>query len=134
MLRFRLAVEFRAGAWLGEEMRETTLHFLRQHELTLVCVDEPQEFKSSLPLVADVTAPLGFIRFHGRNSKNWERHGIPSEEKYSYLYDVSELQGWIPKIRHMADMTTDLHIIFKNKSGDFPVRNVRQLRQMLGEG
>lgn len=131
--QFRLAMEFRAGAWLDGEKLETTLRFLREHKLTLVCVDEPQGFKTSLPPVAEVTTPLGFIRFHGRNSENWESHDITAEEKFRYLYDEKELEEWLPKIRHMADMTADLHIIFKNKYADFPVRNARQLERMLGE-
>lgn len=130
--QFRLAVEFRAGAWLDGEEREATLGFLREHELSLICVDEPQGFRSSLPPVAEATAPLGFIRFHGRNSENWERRNVPSAEKFRYLYHEEELKEWIPGIHHMADMTTDLHIIFKNKYADFPVRNARQLNQMIG--
>jgi len=35
--------------------------------------------------------------------------------------------------RHLPDgkQTNDLHIIFKNKYSDFPVKNARQLSQML---
>lgn len=128
---FHLAVEFRAGAWLDEENRERTLSFLREHELALVCVDEPQGFRSSVPPLAEVTAPLGFIRFHGRNSENWERKSISADEKFNYLYDKSELSEWVPKIREMAEKVVELHVIFKNKYRDFPVKNARQLSQML---
>jgi uncharacterized protein YecE (DUF72 family) len=49
---FPLAVEFRAGSWFAEENRERTLSLLREHETALVCVDEPQGFKSSVPPLA----------------------------------------------------------------------------------
>jgi uncharacterized protein YecE (DUF72 family) len=126
------AVEFRVGAWLSGENLEATLRFLREHGLSLVCVDEPQGFKSSLPTVTEVTADTGFIRFHGRNRENWERKGISPDEKYGYLYSESELREWVPGIRKMAERAAALHVIFKNKHSDFPVRNAQQLRQMLG--
>jgi len=129
---YRLAVEFRVGAWLDDGHREDTLRFLREHGLTLVCVDEPQGFRSSVLPVAGVTAPLAFIRFHGRNGANWEKKGIPADERYSYLYDEKELEEWVPKIAQMAEKSAELHIIFKNKHGDYPARNARQLRLLLG--
>jgi uncharacterized protein YecE (DUF72 family) len=131
---FRIAVEFRAGAWLDEERREATLRLLHEHNLTLVCVDEPQGFRSSIPPLAEVTAPLGYIRFHGRNGDNWEGRGISGEERFRYLYDENELREWIPKIRHMEANTDRLHIIFKNKYADYPIRNARQLNQLLAGG
>src|SRR3990172_9381284 len=129
---YRLAVEFRVGAWLDDGHREDTLRFLREHGLTLACVDEPQGFRSSVLPVAGVTAPLAFIRFHGRNGANWEKKGIPADERYSYLYDEKELEEWVPKIAQMAEKSAELHIIFKNKHGDYPARNARQLRLLLG--
>jgi uncharacterized protein YecE (DUF72 family) len=79
-----------------------------------------------------VTAPLGFIRFHGRNSDNWERKGISAEERFNYLYAGDELREWVPRTRDMAERTTELHIIFKNKYRDYPATNARQLSEMLG--
>jgi uncharacterized protein YecE (DUF72 family) len=131
--QYQLALEFRVGSWLSEENRENTLSFLREHGLTLVCVDEPQGFRSSVPPVAEVTTSLGFIRFHGRNGENWERKDVSADERFRYLYDEKDLNEWIPKIRDMADKAAKLHVIFKNKYRDFPVRSARQLGQMLGD-
>ena len=77
--QYQVAVEFRVGSWLDKH-REETLKFLREHGIALVCVDEPQGFKSSVPPVAEVTAPLAIVRFHGRNKENWESKGIPATE------------------------------------------------------
>lgn len=129
---YQLAVEFRVGTWLSDVNRERTLQFLREHGLALVCVDEPQGFRSSVPPIAEVTAPLGFIRFHGRNSESWERKGLSVEDRFRYLYDEEKLKEWVPKIRRMAEKADRLHVIFKNKHGDFPIRNALQLGQMLG--
>mgnify|MGYP001576994386 CR=1 FL=1 len=128
---YRLAVEFRTGGWLSGDSLKETLAFLRQHRLALVCVDEPQGLKTSVPMVAEVTSPVGVVRFHGRNAENWEKKGITAEERFNYLYSEDELRAWLPKIRRMAEQAGKVHVIFKNKSHDFAVRNARQFAEML---
>lgn len=128
-----LAVEFRSGSWFNDHNREPTLSLLRQYGIALVCVDEPQGFSSSIPIMADVTAPLAFLRFHGRNAERWERKNIGPDEKYAYLYSKDELQEWLPRVREMAGRSTEFCIIFKNKHLDYPVRNALQLRELLGQ-
>jgi uncharacterized protein YecE (DUF72 family) len=128
----QLAVEFRTGDWLSGDNLEETLAFLRRHELALVCVDEPQGMKTSVPPVAEVTSSVGMVRFHGRNAENWEKKGISAEERFNYLYSDDELRAWVPDIRRMAEQADKVHVIFKNKSGDFPVRNAREFTEILG--
>ena len=130
LLQNRVAVEFRVGSWL-EGHKEETLEFLRKLDITLVCVDEPQGFTSSLPPVAEATADLAIIRFHGRNAGTWEKKGIPADERFNYLYNEEELEEWVPKIRHLAE-SSEVHVIFKNKHADYPVRNVLQMQKLLG--
>ena len=128
---YPLAVEFRAGSWLESRLDET-LRFLRRQSMALVCVDEPQGFKSSLPPVAEATSRLGVIRFHGRNRETWEAKGIRMTEKFNYLYSREELEEWAPRLRAMAAETDELHVIFKNKHADFPVRNALEMQELLG--
>ena len=130
---YRLAVEFRTRGWLSEENIDETLAFLRQHQLALVCVDEPQGLKTSVQTVAEVTSPVGVVRFHGRNAENWEKKGITAEERFNYLYSDDELRAWLPKIRRMAEQADKVHVIFKNKSRDFAVRNARQFNELLSK-
>ena len=69
---FRVAVEFRHKSWMREDNVDETLGFLRERNLPYVCVDMPQGFDSSLPPIADATADdLAMVRFHGRNTENW---------------------------------------------------------------
>jgi uncharacterized protein YecE (DUF72 family) len=128
---YQVAVEFQAGSWL-EKSHDETLKFLRERRIALVCVDEPQGFKSSIPPVAEVTAPVAIIRFHGRNKENWERKSIPATEKFNYLYNENELREWLPKIHSIAENTNELHIIFKNKHSDYLVKNAVQMKELLG--
>ncbi len=128
---YRMAVEFRVGDWLDKH-REETLKFLRERGIALVCVDEPQGFKSSVPPDDEATAPLGIVRFHGRNKEHWENKGIPSTEKFNYLYSENELEEWVPRIRALAGNTRELHVIFKNKHADYPIRNAARMKELLG--
>jgi uncharacterized protein YecE (DUF72 family) len=128
----QLAVEFRTGDWFsGDNLRET-LTFLRRHGIALVCVDEPQGMKTSVPPVTEVTSAVGMVRFHGRNAENWEKKGIPAQERFNYLYSIDELKTRVPDILRMAEQADRVHVIFKNKSQDFPVRNAREFTEMLG--
>lgn len=127
------AVEFRTGDWLNDEHRESSLQFLRAHGLALVCVDEPQGLASSVPPVAEVTAPVSVVRFHGRNREDWERKGDPETERFRYLYSEAELREWVPKIKAMAKKVEEVHVIFKNKHEDYPGRNALQMKALLGK-
>jgi hypothetical protein len=53
--------------------------------LAFVCADEPQGFKSSVPLVAEATSKIGILRFHGRNRDTWEKKGIGAAERFKNL-------------------------------------------------
>ncbi len=129
---YRLAVEFRTGDWFAEENREETLALLRRHEMSLVCVDEPQGLRSSVPAVAEVTAPVAVVRFHGRNAEAWEDHRTTPEERFKYLYLEEELVPWAENVRRMAARADKVHVIFKNKWRDYPVTNARQFMRLLG--
>jgi len=128
---YAMAVEFRVGRWFDDENRERTLDFLRQQQISLVCVDEPLGLRSSVPAISEITAPLGIVRFHGRNKANWEKKGVTPSEKSNYLYREEELKEWLPRIRYMAEQSHELHIVFKNKFQDFPVRNALQMKVLL---
>jgi uncharacterized protein YecE (DUF72 family) len=129
---YRVAVEFRTGDWLSEENLDETTSFLRSHGIALVCVDEPQGMKTSVPPVIEVTSSTGIVRFHGRNAENWEKKGISAEERFDYLYSDEELEAWLPEIRRMAEQAGRVHVIFKNKSHDYSIRNAGMFMKMLG--
>jgi uncharacterized protein YecE (DUF72 family) len=131
LLAYPVSVEFQVGIWLDKH-REETLSFLRERNIALVCVDEPQGLKSSVPGISEVTAPLALIRFHGRNKENWETRSIAPSGKFDYLYSEAELKEWLPGILAMAKASEKLHIIFKNKHAGFPVENAVMMQRLLG--
>ena len=75
---------------------------------------------------------VAVVRFHGRNVENWGKRDVSTEERFNYLYHEDELRAWVPEIRRMGEQAEKVHVIFKNKHGDFPVRNARELTEILG--
>jgi uncharacterized protein YecE (DUF72 family) len=129
--QYRIAIEFRNDLWLSEKNRAVTLDFLRRYDLPLVCVDEPQGFKSSVPPVAEATSDIGLVRFHGRNAEMWEKKGIGPAERFNYLYTEEELRPWAGKIGELARKTREMHVLFNNCHEDKAVVNARQISLML---
>jgi len=130
--QYCLAIEFRNNVWLNDENKARTLDFLRRSDLPLVCVDEPQGFKSSVPPIAEATSCIGLVRFHGRNTETWDKKGISAVERFNYLYRQEELKPWSNKISGLAEKTEEVHVLFNNCHEDKAVVNARQMCFMLG--
>jgi len=128
---YRLAVEFRAAAWLAPGQEARTLAFLREHRIPFVCVDEPQGLPNSVPPIAAVTADLALVRFHGRNRQAWAKKGATVQERFNYLYSEEELGEWVPAIRSLAQEAREVHVLYNNCYQDFAVRNARQMARLL---
>lgn len=108
----RSAIELRSETWFNDRNRERTLRFLADNAIPFVMVDGPQGLKSSVPPIAAVTSPeLALVRFHGRRRETWEARGIPTVERFRYLYDDAELRDWLPRIRQAARETREMHLL-----------------------
>ncbi|MFO8010649.1 MAG: DUF72 domain-containing protein [Dehalococcoidia bacterium] len=129
--QYRLAVEFRNNTWLSEQNREQTLGFLRENDLPYVCVDEPQGFKSSMPPVAEATSDTAIIRFHGRNTENWEKKGIKASDRFNWYYNEDELKEWVPRIDALSPKVKWFHLLFNTHYDDQAIVNARKLSSLL---
>src|SRR3954471_19677354 len=129
----RVAVEFRNQSWFNEKNVERTLRFLSDEHVPLVMVDGPQGFKSSVPPVVAVTAPeLAVVRFHGRRTATWEAMGgLPTVERFRYLYDEGELREWVPRVAQAAREAEDTHILMNNCYANYGSTNARELAALL---
>jgi len=129
--QYRVAAEFRNARWFAEPNRERTLELLRGQRIPLVCVDEPQGLASSVPPLAEATAEMGLVRFHGRNAAMWERRGATVGERFDYLYSEDELREWVSPIHRLAEQAQEVHVLMNNCVQDKAVVNADQLRMML---
>lgn len=117
-------VEFRNRQWLRDSVYKT----LSELETGFVCVDEP-DLPSLLPRQNITTSITGYLRFHGRNKKNW--YGTDSTSRYDYLYSEKELEEWVPLINEMKRNTEKLFIFFNNHAKSQAVTNARMLINLL---
>jgi len=128
---YRLAVEFRQPSWMSDRNRDSTLAFLREHQIAYTSVDEPQGTAASVPPVAVATTDLAVVRFHGRRQETWDKRNVGVEERFKYLYSDDELAEWVPKIQDLASETREVHALMNNCYADYGVRNAQQLGLLL---
>jgi uncharacterized protein YecE (DUF72 family) len=120
-----VVVEFRNAEWVADEV----FSLLSRLGLGFCSVDEPR-LKGLLPPIAVATAPIGYVRFHGRNAKQWWRHE-ESWQRYNYLYTKDELREWVPKVEQIAADTDKTFLFFNNHYEGQAAQNARQMAQLL---
>ena len=129
---YRIAVEFRNSMWLEERNLDRTLDFLESHDIPLTSVDMPQGFKSSMPPLAFATAKdLAYVRFHGRNTEEWDKPQEIATPRFAYKYTAGELEEWVPKLRELAGRAKQVHVLMNNCYQDYAVQNARDLGELL---
>jgi uncharacterized protein YecE (DUF72 family) len=122
-----VVVEFRNAAWITDE----TMDLLRQNNLGYCCVDEPH-MRGLIPPIAVATAPIAYVRFHGRNAKKWW-HQDEAYERYSYSYKPEELEEWVPKIDKLENTAQNTFVFTNNHFKGQAVDTARQLRELLAK-
>ena len=130
-----VAVEFRHRSWFPDHADET-LGALRGARLAHVVADAPA-VAGAMPRVTAVTSPTAVVRLHGRNAEGWLRQLRGEEpavrEKYDYLYSEAELAALVPELDALAGDSEDVFVSFNNNNRDYPVRNARMLKRLLGQ-
>jgi uncharacterized protein YecE (DUF72 family) len=121
-----VVIEFRNRDWLTDD----TFALLRAERLGFCCVDEPR-FKSLMPPIAVATAPISYVRFHGRNADNWWKKDQAAYERYNYRYSTEELQEWVPKIEALQEESRETFVFANNHYQGQSVGTARDLRQLL---
>jgi uncharacterized protein YecE (DUF72 family) len=126
------AVEFRGGGWMEPGTAAGTLALLEKAGLAYVCVDEPQVERTSTPPVVAATAPLAYVRLHGRNAETWAVTSGAASDRFKYLYSDEELEEWAPQVDELARQAGAVHVLFNNNYEDWGMRNARRMAQLLG--
>ena len=121
-----LVAEFRGADWLNNRVFDA----LRERGVGYCSVDAPQ-LKGLPPSLDVVTSSLAYIRFHGRNEKNW--WGSDAAARFDYLYKEDELKGGIARIKSMAQSTRKVRIYFNNHSRGQAPANAILLKRLLSE-
>ncbi|MFH2010694.1 MAG: DUF72 domain-containing protein [bacterium] len=118
-------VEFRNARWIRQE----TFAHLTAKGIGMCCVDEP-DLKGLLPRLGVVTAPPGYVRFHGRNRDKWYDHE-QAYERYDYRYGDDELEEWVPRIQRMSERSSDVYVFFNNHFQAKAISGAKRLQELL---
>jgi uncharacterized protein YecE (DUF72 family) len=138
----RMLVEFRHRAWYEDEQREETLRFLEEHGMAHVVVDAPRMDGKNVPLtVHALTAPILYVRLHGRNAGTWNVRGGSAAERFDYLYAEEELAEWVDPLKELSQQAEEAYVLFNNNNrsrvGGREVAqaptNAEMLRDVLGK-
>ena len=124
---FPLVVEVRHVSWAVPEFYAE----LAEHGIGFVNIDQPL-FKNSVKPSATATAPVGYVRIHGRNYREWFRKNAGVEARYDYLYSPAELTPWAERSIEVAESGADeVYAIANNHYKAKAAVNAIQLKSMV---
>jgi uncharacterized protein YecE (DUF72 family) len=118
-----LFVEFRHDSWLVPGFEE----WLREKGLGYCSVDEPR-LRGLIPPIARITSQDAYVRFHGRNARNW--WGGPGD-RYDYEYSEGELREWLQKITELAERARRTYLFFNNCHAGQAARNAKLMQELI---
>jgi len=124
-IEYPRVIEVRHSSWDNPE----TIRDFEQKNVSFCNIDQPL-IGRSLDATEYVTAPVGYVRLHGRNYDQWFEAEKP-HDRYNYLYSEAELTGWkdkIERITHKAEVT---YVIANNHFEAKGAVNALQLKHML---
>lgn len=126
---FPMVIEVRHTTWddpaFYDGLRERGVAYCNIDQPTLNDCIGPSEI---------VTAPVGYVRLHGRNRENWFRDGIPPYERYNYLYTADELKPWTKHIRSIQEIAQDTYVVTNNHYRGQAIVNALEIAESLGQG
>ena len=119
------AIEVRHASWNNQEI----LRFFADKGVSFCNIDQPLLGRAIAP-ATHATAPIGYVRLHGRNYEQWFEHEAP-HDRYNYLYREGELAKWKPRIEEIARKTEVTYVIANNHFEGKAAVNGLQLKHMI---
>jgi len=123
--QFPLVVEVRHNSWTNQG----TLRYFAEKGVAFCNIDQPQLGKALGPS-EHVTAPLAYVRLHGRNYDQWF-DSDSRDDRYNYLYTGTELEGWKLRIGAIAAKAQKTFVVTNNHFEGKAAVNALQLKHML---
>jgi len=128
---FPLATEMRHSSWTSEEALGTLIDY----KIGFVNIDQAP-YTKAMPPASHLTSGIGYVRLHGRNSRDWDREfgRAPRETAaHDYLYRLTELLEWKPRIEHLLAHAEQTFVFANNDVGGNAVVNALQMARLLGD-
>ena len=124
-IEYPRVVEVRDSSWNNAD----TLAAFTQKNVGFCNIDQPVLGHSLAP-TEYVTAPLAYVRLHGRNYEQWF-DSDNRNDRYNYLYKESELQSWKDRIESVAGRAQTTYVITNNHFESKAGVNALELKSML---
>jgi uncharacterized protein YecE (DUF72 family) len=121
-----VVVEFRNHAW----QRPATAQLLTELGAGWGNVDMPA-LEGLLHPSSEVTAPVGYVRFHGRNARTWWRGS--NVTRYDYTYTPEELVPWTDRIAEIEARAADTYVFFNNHANGKAAKNAEMMEALLAQ-
>jgi uncharacterized protein YecE (DUF72 family) len=125
---YPLVLEVRHTSWNTPEVYE----WIEERGVGICNIDQPV-FKKSIRPQALTTSPVGYVRMHGRNYKDWFREKAPRDERYNYLYSIDELDPWLTRIKEVAKQTRATYVVTNNHFRGQAVVNAVEIKAAIEE-
>lgn len=123
---YPLVVEVRHASWNEPEFYS----FLAARSAGFCNIDQPLIGRSLAPSKR-TTSPVGYIRLHGRNYRDWFREDAGRDARYDYLYGEEELDPWVEKISEVSETASSTYVITNNHFRGQAVVNALQIRSRI---
>lgn len=125
---YPLVLEIRHASW----DRSSLYQFLRKNGVGFCNIDQPQ-VSYSISTTKKVTSNIGYLRLHGRNTKDWFREGAGRDARYDYLYNEFELAELNEKIRQIAKEGQEVYVITNNHYRGKAICNALEIKAKLAQ-
>src|ERR1700689_2698195 len=124
-IEYPRVVEVRDSSW---DNAETLAAFAHQN-VGFCNLDQPL-LGGSLAPTEHVTAPIAYVRLHGRNYDQWF-DSDNRNDRYNYLYNERELEGWKERIENVAEKAQTTYVITNNHFESKAGVNALELKAMV---
>jgi len=124
-IEYPRVVEVRDSSWNNPE----TLAAFTQKNVAFCNIDQPVLGRSLAP-TEHVTAPIAYVRLHGRNYDQWF-DSDNRNDRYNYLYKEKELDEWKGRIDHVAEKAQTTYVITNNHFESKAGVNALELKAMI---
>lgn len=122
----RLVAEFRNREWQAPRTHE----MLCELDVGWCNVDMPS-YETLMTAGSDVTAAVGYVRFHGRNAAQWWTGD--NTTRYDYDYKPEELVPWTDRIAEIGERVEATYAFFNNHARGNAARNAEMFIDLLRE-
>jgi uncharacterized protein YecE (DUF72 family) len=123
---YPLVVEVRHGSWITEEILDTFAAL----GIGFCNIDQPIFHRSVKPS-ARTTSPVGYVRLHGRNYRNWFSPTANVRDRYDHLYTPDELEPWVMRVKIISEDAEETYVVTNNHNLGKSTVNGLQLKAFL---